>query len=657
MLKKLYICSVICFLLHFSLLFSWAQEKQTKKVSLSVMPNIKPVAFVNEFNEADGFFVRILQEIARIHDFEIEYHILPWAQGLKAVAEGKIDLQCGAIKTAERERYLDYTGEAVMTGWGQVRIHIDSDISTWLDLKDKRIGVMASDQNAISFKKIAEGFGLNCKYIEVESHKAIISLIESKEVDAGVLFNMTTIPSSLVKSSSIIFSPVGSYFVTAKGTNKEILDIISNQLKVWKKDKTSYYYQVVNEFLGTSYSVSKVLPVWVTYMLGIVLGFFVFLVVLILILKYIVDKKTKDLQDSRNRFSSIIENMPVMMDALDENGNVLEWNRECERVTGYSAKEIIGNQKVYEIFYPEAEYRKKIVRKIKEGVDDYRKLEYSLITKNKEEKIISWSNISHQCPVEGWHMWAIGVDITELKQIEEKLSLAKKAAELSDKKKTAFLASISHEVRTPMNGILGFANLLQDPDLLADEKDEYIKIIEKSGEKMLDIINDLVDVSKIEAGQIDLHIAPIDINKELNKLVEKFSPLALPKGIKIQISKDVSGGVIFLNADKDRIKQVFTKLFTNALKLTEDGEIVVGYEKKNDEVMFYVRDTGKGISDEIKDVIFDGFSQEDISYIKKYDSCRIGLYISKVLVEMHGGKMWVESEEGKGATFYFTIPL
>jgi len=233
---------------------------------------------------------------------------------------------------------------------------------------------------------------------------------------------------------------------------------------------------------------------------------------------------------------------------------------------------------------------------------------------------------------------------------------AKDKAEESDRLKSAFLANIGHEIRTPMNGILGFAGLLKEPDLLGEEQQEYIKSIEESGARMLHIINDIVDISKIEAGLMHVDIKDTFINKKIEFIYNFFKPEADQKGIKLIFKNSLPADEAIIKSDQKKVYSIITNLVKNALKFTENGVIEYGYEKKGQFIEFFVKDTGAGISVEQQKYIFEMFRQGNDSLNRNYEGAGIGLFISKAYVEMLGGCIWVESEIGKGSTFYFTLP-
>jgi PAS domain S-box-containing protein len=252
-------------------------------------------------------------------------------------------------------------------------------------------------------------------------------------------------------------------------------------------------------------------------------------------------------------------------------------------------------------------------------------------------------------------------DIDELKKTEQELLKAKEKAEESDRLKSAFLANMSHEIRTPMNGILGFADLLKTPGLTGKEQQRYIEIIEKSGTRMLNIINDIVDISKIEAGQMELHVMESNINKQIGYIYTFFKPEAEAKGINLYFKNPLLAKEAIIKTDGEKLYAILTNLVKNALKFTHKGSIELGYDLAvtNNHVTllkFYVKDTGIGIPEDRLEAIFERFIQADIADEMAYQGAGLGLAISKAYVEMLGGKIWVESELGKGSTFYFTLP-
>src|SRR3989339_727558 len=252
---------------------------------------------------------------------------------------------------------------------------------------------------------------------------------------------------------------------------------------------------------------------------------------------------------------------------------------------------------------------------------------------------------------------AIKKDVTRDKQLAAELVHAKEKAEESDRLKSAFLANISHEIRTPMNGIMGFAELLREPDLSPEQIQEYIQVIEKSGQRMLCLINDITDIARIEAGQMKLIIHESNINEIVKEIYKFFLPEAERKGLDISVFTTLSAEEAVFKTDREKLFAILSNLVKNSLKFTFKGSIEIGYHKKGEFLEFFVKDTGIGISPEKQKIIFERFIQADMSNTRSSEGTGLGLSISKAYVEMLGGKIWLESEEDKGSIFYFTIPL
>ena len=248
-------------------------------------------------------------------------------------------------------------------------------------------------------------------------------------------------------------------------------------------------------------------------------------------------------------------------------------------------------------------------------------------------------------------------------EAEKKLQKEKERAEESDHLKSAFLANMSHEIRTPMNAILGFTELLTMPDseVTPEEKENFIKLINNSGNNLLQLIDDIIDISKIEAGQLKINIKNCNINSSLTDIWQSFLEIRKHKGkenIDIRINENVSEQNITIKTDPLRLNQVFINLIDNALKFTEDGFIEFGYEfKNNQELLFYVKDTGLGMDRNKKDLVFNRFTKIEDDSSRLYRGAGLGLAISKSIVELLGGKIWVESALDVGSTFYFTLPF
>ena len=252
---------------------------------------------------------------------------------------------------------------------------------------------------------------------------------------------------------------------------------------------------------------------------------------------------------------------------------------------------------------------------------------------------------------------AIKEDITENKKMQAELILAKEKAEESDRLKSAFLTNMSHEIRTPLNSIIGFSELLGDPSFDEQQKDEFRQTIVDNGNNLLFIISDIMDFSMLEAGQMKIRKELISVRKLLTELQNDFSKKANQKGIEFRIALSQNTPDVQIESDLYRIRQIFNNLIGNALKFTLKGYIEIGYQVENNIVTFHTKDTGIGIDSAYHQSIFERFRQIDLAKTRKYGGNGLGLAISKNLVELLGGTIWVESEPDKFSNFIFTIPI
>ena len=241
------------------------------------------------------------------------------------------------------------------------------------------------------------------------------------------------------------------------------------------------------------------------------------------------------------------------------------------------------------------------------------------------------------------------------KNIEDELKKALLKAQESDKLKSAFLANMSHEIRTPMNGIIGFSELLLDVNIQEKDKKRYANIIVNSSKQLLNIVNDILDISKIEAGVIKMNYQSTSINKLIDDLFIFYKPIAFESNIEIRGHKGLDSSKSIIEIDGPKLHQVLTNLLSNAFKFTNEGSIEFGYSLKNNDLLFFVKDTGIGIEEDMQQVIFDRFTQAELNLKKQSKGTGLGLAISKKFIEIFKGEIWLESS-ANGTTFYFTIP-
>lgn len=363
----------------------------------------------------------------------------------------------------------------------------------------------------------------------------------------------------------------------------------------------------------------------------------------------------KKAEDELRKLTRAVDQSPASIVITDTEGVIEYANPATVILSGFSMKEmtngkynIFGSGKIRDEF-------EQIRESVKSG--NIWDGEYKNRRKNGETywEAASISPINNNNGVIT-HFLVIKEDVSERKELTHELTVAKEKAEENDRLKSAFLANISHEIRTPMNGILGFAELLKIPKLSHEAQKRYIHIIEQSGTRMLNIINDIVDISKIESGQMDIHIHETNVNLLLNDLLLLFTPEASSRNLGFSFSASLADKMCNIYTDEDRLKQILSYLIKNALKFTKSGSVSFGYTKKGDMLEFFVKDTGVGISKDQAEMIFERFRQGSVSFTRAYEGAGLGLSISKALVLMLGGEIWVKSVPGKGSDFFFLIP-
>jgi len=248
----------------------------------------------------------------------------------------------------------------------------------------------------------------------------------------------------------------------------------------------------------------------------------------------------------------------------------------------------------------------------------------------------------------------------ELQRKNKELEQSKKKAEEGDRLKSSFLANMSHEIRSPINGIMGFSQMLQRKEYTPGKRRKFYHIIQSNTQHLLNIINDLLDVSKIDANQLTLNYQNFDLNKILQELYRGYEYELKEKGkehIKLEVNFTLDDRSRYIHCDPNRFRQIMENLLSNAVKFTDEGIIEFGYElQSSNRLLFYVKDTGIGLSPDEQQYIFDRFRQVEDSTHRMSEGTGLGLSISKNLVELLGGKMWTESKKGEGSTFYFTLP-
>jgi PAS domain S-box-containing protein len=359
-------------------------------------------------------------------------------------------------------------------------------------------------------------------------------------------------------------------------------------------------------------------------------------------------KAEEELHQSYIINESLLKTIPFGMDIVDETGTVLFQSEHLKRIFGEGA---LGN-KCWDLYRDDKKQCGDcpLIKGIKVGeTEAYESLG---VLGGRIFEISHTGMMYHGKKA----MLEIFQDITDRKINEAELIAAKEKAEEGDRLKTAFLHNISHEIRTPMNAIVGFSALLSEQETDEETRKSYIETIMQSSNHLLSIITDIVDISHLEANLVKVKRVNVNINRTLDSIYNQLLPKASEKNLKLLIESKLPENETSIICDSTKITQVLINLITNAIKFTDKGNVKVGCCSQGNFLKFSVSDTGIGIPEEFHEKIFDRFFQVQNSDTRLYEGTGLGLAISKANIELMGGKIWLDSESGKGATFYFTIP-
>jgi len=365
-----------------------------------------------------------------------------------------------------------------------------------------------------------------------------------------------------------------------------------------------------------------------------------------------IDKQIKaeqDLTESQERFKQLSK-LTMEGILIHDKGITIDINESLLRILGYSREEVLGKNVINMCS------TKKSLNVFYEHVKNNTKDSYDAEILTKSGKVIPVEVTSKPVRYNGKNVRVTSIrNITQRKLFEKEIITEREKAKENDNLKSAFLANMSHEIRTPLNGIIGFTEILQDAsaEFSPEEIEQYLAIIEKNGQVLLHLVNDIIDLSKIETGQLKINLQDVSLQEVISEVTSVFEAQVKQKGL-LLISSFTDKQII-LKTDYSRLVQILNNLIGNALKFTTKGSITVGCIIKDKRVILYVKDTGCGICNDAKEIIFDRFSQGKPVRDQLLGGTGLGLSITRGLIELLGGEIWLESEENKGSTFFFTL--
>lgn len=663
-------CSLLLILFYLGISGPISAQKNGARVIIVGVYDNPPKIFLNKNGQPDGFFIDIIKEIGRRENLQFEFQYDTWNNLYKKLQTGDIDILPDMVFSAERDSIFTLSTLPILTSWSELFTRKELNIKSILELQNLKVGVLKGSIEEKYMKEfVSSEFDITNKLHLYDSYASSVSALKTGEIDVIVadrFFTFSKLFDKSIKPTGIVVRPLGLHFAFAKNVNDTLAELFDKNILSLKNDANSIYYKSLFHWLNND--PKTVTPSYIKWVLWIVLLVLILSLTFVSVLRKSVKIKTKELfkakdnaEESENQLKliagNLVNGMIYQIVTLDENRRKFNYVSDgVFELYGCTAAEVLEDPSlIYRRIHPDdIAIIKAAELKAITNMSNY-VVEVRVVNPDGS---IRWSySVAKPRIIDGLVCWdGIEYDISERKQLEIDLNVAKEKAEESDRLKSAFLANMSHEIRTPMNGILGFAELLKEPNLKGKKQRKYIKIIQKSGLRMLNIINDIINISKIESGQMEVNLKQSNINEQLDYIYTFFIPEAGKKEIQLSFKYSLPSSEAFIITDREKVFAILTNLVKNAINHTEKGSIEIGYSLKNEFLEFYVRDSGIGIPKERQEAIFERFIQADIANKMALQGAGLGLSISKAYVELLGGKIWLESIEGEGTVFYFTLP-
>jgi len=659
-MKKALITTISILLLLLSSMPLFADEPRSIRIGAF---DYYPAIFKDNDGTIKGFYVDALAAIAERENLRFIYIHGTWKEGLERLESGEVDLLTSVAFTPERAKLLDYAHQPLQTVWGELYTVPSSGIDGIQQVQGKKISVMSDDFNGRYFIDMVKKFDISCEFVELPDFNSIFQAVATKQVDAGVVNNTFGAAKQHeygLISTSVIFNPFDIFFAVAKGKNQELLVLLDNYLLDWRQQIDSPYAKARQKWSHGTANAISVTPTWLINSLA-ALGAIIFITLtFIILLKRQIKRATADivqskavLHENEAKFRSYIDNSPDGIFVTDKTGRCLEVNPAAAAITGYSQEEII-NLSICDLVSMESFAKTHHLLTLQEQGNACNEFEFT--HKNGKKRWCSVDTVK----LSATRYLAFAKDITARKRTEEQLLQAMTTAEAGNTAKSRFLANISHEIRTPMNGMIGLIELLLGTEL-TEEQREYAELIKLSGRNLVQLISDILDLSKIEAHKIELEAYDFNLQTEITGTINLLSLQAKAKGLQLhtQIDADVP---LLLRGDSGRLRQILNNIIGNAIKFTATGSVSLHiYKEAEDEskttLRFLVTDTGIGIAADKLDKIFEPFTQADSSSTRQYGGTGLGLTIARQLTELMGGTIGVDSVQNRGTTFWFTVVL
>lgn len=635
-----------------------------------------PYQLINDQNQPDGFSVELLHAVARTMGLNIKIELGPWSTVRAELESGKIDGLTAMSPSPERSRVIRFSTTYVYISHS-LFVRKGEEIKSIDDISGKQVIVVKGDimHDYIVSNRLTEFI------IPVKDYQTALRLLSAGEYDCAMI-NKLQGQFAINEFNLTNLKPVGSAIQPlelAFGINKdkpELVAQLNDGLQIIKA--TGEYDLIYDKWFGI-YEKSDIKTKVYTIIAWILIPFGFILISIIFwswSLRKQVAAKTSELQlelhERKRAEEELIKEKSLLNSMINSIPDLIFYKDKFNKYLGCNQ----AFAKFYNLQFDNIKEKTDFDLFPDEQAQYFFETDFKLISENTSIHFESWEKNADgqeflldilKVPFTDENENPLGIvgichDITKRYKTEIDLKLAKEKAEESDRLKSSFLANMSHEIRTPMNAIIGFSDLLVDYNTDVNEREELVSHINNNCDTLLHLIDDIIDLAKIEANQLSVSIRETNMNLIIRELVEFYNETRKKINkthINFKVDKKILNQNLKLKTDPFRLKQILTNLIDNAFKFTDSGTIELGYlVKENDtKIEFYIKDTGIGIDKEKYDEIFQSFIKIENDKSKLYRGTGLGLTITKNLIERLGGKIWLESVPKKGTTFYFNLPL
>jgi len=633
-------------------------QADARTVRVGVYQNA-PQVFIDDQGKPAGIYIDILNEVARREGWTIEFVPGSFADGLAAVREGRIDILTSIASTPERDGFIDFSKETIVSVWGQLYVKPSSSPQNIFDLEGQTIAVMEYGILGKKFNELCLNFGVDCRFVTVPSYDDALKAIDEGRADAAVvnsIFGASREHRYKAKRSSIMFSPFRLQVAVPEGKNRDIVQALDGHLARWRADKRSFYYQTLDHWIGLNQEPPSEVPQWVWWVMSA--GSATLLVI------FVWNATLRHQMEIRQKAEAALKKNEAMFRALVESTNVIAWELDlatfrftyvsphAEKLLGYPIEQWKEDGFWASHIAPDDRDWVLSLCKSETQVGRDHDFEYRMI---KADGTPIWLRdiVTVQKDAAGKAVSLSGfmVDIDDRKAFERQLKDARYQAEKANQAKSEFLASMSHDLRTPLNAIMGFSDMMRQEAFgpIGNRRySEYAKDINESGALLVSLIDDVLDLSKIEAGKYELVETPIEVNEMVRSSVNMVSTLTAIKGI--AVTMDLPEPSLVLSADRRSLTQILNNLLSNAVKFTPDkGKIWVRTAvNENGGIEISVKDSGIGMTRRDIERVLNPFEQADSAHSKRHEGTGLGLHICQKFLALHGGEIRIESDPGTG---------